>query len=69
MAWDRPHNRLSRQIPAFEYLLNLLLPICNATENGIDRFTGTRNRFVLYLGITASSTVWSRTSVVGYADY
>ena len=54
---------------AIEYFRNLLLSVCDAIENSIDRFSGTRYGSMRRACIRASGTVWRGTSVVGYADY
>jgi hypothetical protein len=43
---------------AIEYFRNLLLSVCDAIENSIDRFSGTRYGSMRRACIRASGTVW-----------
>ncbi len=54
---------------AAEHFRNLLFPVCDAAENGIDHFYDTRHGSMWCIGVRTSGAVWRETSMVGYADY
>ena len=54
---------------AAEYFCNLLFPVCDAAENSIDHFYGTRHGSMRCISVRASGAVWRETSMVGYAGY
>ena len=54
---------------AAEYFRNLLFPVCDAAENGVNHFYGAGHGSMWRISVRASGAVWCETSMVGYAGY
>lgn len=59
----------SNALAVFGVIVQISGPVCDAGENSIDHFYGTRDGSMWCISVRASGAVWRETSMVGHAGY